>query len=123
MTQRLESDRVKIPPPSRLPRTGFGLPGVSESKPVSLGEKFIDGIHVVGTRVEYTMTFEDREPETMTNDQCFSPELGLMILSTQKMADRDRSTERLEDIVQGEPDGALFCVPPEYTLSEGPSVA
>jgi hypothetical protein len=99
------------------------LPGVSESKPASLGEKFIDGIHVVGTRVEYTMTFEDREPETMINDQWFSPELGLMILSTQQRTDGVGSTERLEDIVQAEPDGTLFGVPPEYTLSEVPSLA
>jgi hypothetical protein len=110
------------PPPSRLPRTGFGLPGVSESKPVSLGERFIDGIHVVGTRVEYTMTFEDREPQTMIDDQWFSPELGLMILSTQQTTDGDGSTEQLANIVQAEPDGALFGVPPEYTLLEVPGL-
>jgi len=117
---RLIQPPVEPPPPSRLPRTGSGLPGVSESKPASLGEKLIDGIHVVGTRVEYTMTFEDREPETMINDQWFSPELGLIILSTQQTTDGVRSTEQLEHIVQAEPDGALFCVPPEYTLSEVP---
>ncbi|HEY6922350.1 MAG TPA: hypothetical protein VI653_02695 [Steroidobacteraceae bacterium] len=114
---RLIQPPVTPPPASRLPRTGPGLPGVTESKPASLGEKSIDGIHVVGTRIEYTMTFEDREAQTMTCDQWFSPELGLMILSTQRTPDGVSATERLEDIVQAEPDSALFCVPPEYTLS------
>ena len=107
---------IAPPPPSRLPRTGASLPGVTESEPVSLGEKFIDGIRVVGTRLEYIMTFEEGEAQTMIDDQWFSPELGLMILSTQQTTDGVRSTEQIENIVQAEPDGALFGVPPEYTV-------
>lgn len=105
-------------PASYRPR----LARVSESEPASLGEKCIDGIHVVGARVEYTMTFEDREPQTTIDDQWLSPELGPMILSTQQTTAGVRSTEQLENIVQAEPDGALFGVPPEYTLLEVPGL-
>jgi hypothetical protein len=106
---------VTPPTPTNVPP--WGLPGVQESKPASLGEKFIDGIHVVGTRVEDTVTFADQEPVTIIIDQWFSPELGLAILTTHQGSDGVRSTVRLEHIVRAEPDAALFGVPPEYTRS------
>lgn len=109
---------VTPPTPTGVPP--WGLPGVQESKPVSLGDKFIDGIHVVGTRVEETVTFADREPETIIIDQWFSPELGVVMLTTHQNSGVD-STERLEHIVRAEPDPALFTVPPEYTRSEVPA--
>jgi hypothetical protein len=115
--------QVPVTPPTPRDVPPWGLPGVQVSKPTSLGEKFIDGIHVVGTRVEETVTFEDREPETIIIDQWFSPELGLAILTTHQSGDGVRSTVRLEHIVRAEPDAALFRVPPEYTRPEAPAFA
>ena len=109
---------VTPPTPTAVPP--WGLPGVQESKPTSLGEKFIDGIEVVGTRVEDTVTSADREPETIVIDQWFSRELGVVILTTHQGSSVN-SSERLEHIVRAEPDPALFTVPPEYTRSEGPA--
>ena len=109
---------VTPPTPTGVPP--WGLPGVQESKPTPLGQKFIDGIAVVGTRVEDTVTFPDREPETLVIDQWFSPELGVAMLRTHQGGGID-STERLEHVVRGEPDPALFVVPREYTRSEAPA--
>ena len=109
---------VTPPTPTGVPP--WGLPGVQESKPIPLGQKFIDGIAVVGTRVEDTVTFPDREPETMVIDQWFSTELGVAILKTHQGGGMD-STQRLEHIVQAEPDPALFTVPPDYARKEVPT--
>lgn len=109
---------VTPPTPTGVPP--WGLPGVQESKPTPLGQKFIDGIAVVGTRVEDTVTFPDREPETMVIDQWFSPELGVAMLRTHQGSGMD-STQRLEHVVRGEPDPTLFVVPHEYTRSEAPA--
>jgi hypothetical protein len=109
---------VTPPTPTGVPP--WGLPGVQESKPIPLGQKFIDGIAVVGTRVEDTVTFPDREPETMVIDQWFSTELGVAILKTHQGGGMD-STQRLEHIVQAEPDPTLFTVPRDYTRSEVPA--
>lgn len=109
---------VTPPTPTGVPP--WGLPGVQESKPTPLGQKFIDGIAVVGTRVEDTVTFPDREPEMLVIDQWFSPELGVVLLRTHHGAGVD-STQRLEHLVRGEPDPALFVIPHEYTRSEAPA--
>jgi hypothetical protein len=109
---------VTPPIPTGVPP--WGLPGVQEAKPTPLGQKFIDGIAVVGTRVEDTITFPDREPETIIIDQWFSPELGVALQRTHQASGVD-STQRLEHIVRAEPDPALFVVPREYTRSEAPS--
>jgi hypothetical protein len=113
---------VTPPTPAGLPRPG--LPGVqpySESKPVALGKKVIDGITVVGTRVEDTITFANRKPNTITVEQWFSPELGIAILTTHRSSDGAGSTERLEHIVRAEPAAALFGIPPDYTRPGAPT--
>ena len=51
---------VAPPTPTGVPP--WGLPGVQETKPTPPGQKFIDGIAVVGARVEDTVTFPDRNP-------------------------------------------------------------
>jgi hypothetical protein len=95
----------------------------SESKPVSLGEKVIDGIKVVGTRVEDNITFANRKPNTITIEQWFSPELGIAILITHRSSDGGGSTERLKHLVRAEPDAALFGVPPDYTRPGVPTLS
>jgi vacuolar-type H+-ATPase subunit F/Vma7 len=110
-----------VTPPSPTGVPPGGMPGIQESKPISLGQKFINGIAVVGTRVEDTAIYPDREPETIVIDQWFSPELGVVILTTHQGGSID-SSERLEHIVRGEPDPALFTIPSEYiTRSRAPS--
>ena len=57
---------------------------------------------------------------TFTVERWFSPDLGVAILTTHRSSiDGDRtngdSTNKLEQIVQEEPDGALFTIPPGYT--------
>ena len=88
-------------------------------KVTSLGEKTIDGIPVVGTRLVHTELLGaplDQTSATFTVERWFSPDLGVVILTTHRSTISDgNSTNKLEHIVREEPDGALFTIPPGYT--------
>ena len=116
---------VPSPTPSpRLSLPGFGFSGGSsddESKAVSLGEKMIEGVRVVGTQLEHTVpanTIGNQKPIAVTVEQWFSPELGAVILATHRSSIGSETTYQLEQIVRAEPDAALFVVPPDYTRRE-----
>jgi hypothetical protein len=90
----------------------------SECKTVSLGEQVVDGIKVVGTRVEHaipTGTFRNQKPIDIRVEQWFSPELGLIIQTTRWSSIGTEAIHRLEQVVRAEPDATLFTVPPDYT--------
>jgi hypothetical protein len=101
-------------PPVALPTES-----APNDKVVSLGEKAIDGIPVVGTRLEHTeLLGAPGEPTsvTFTVERWFSPDLGVVILTTRRSTiGGGSSTNKLEHIVREEPDGALFTIPPGYT--------
>jgi hypothetical protein len=116
-----------VPTPAlsaRLSLPGFGFGAASsdaESKAVSLGEKTIDGIRVVGTQLEHTVQVNaigNQKPIVITVEQWFSPELGVVILATHRSTIGSETTYQMEQIVRAEPDGALFGVPPDYTRRE-----
>jgi hypothetical protein len=105
-------------PPVALP-----TPSDPNVKVTSLGEKTIDGIPVVGTRLVHTELLGaplEHTSATFTVERWFSPDLGVMILTSHRSSiDGDstngESTNKLEQIVREEPDGALFTIPPGYT--------
>jgi len=87
------------------------------SAPESLGEKSIDGIHVVGTQKVYTMAagrIGNQDPITITVRQWSSPELGVIVDKTASSSIGMSSHYQLTQIVQAEPDPALFKVPADY---------
>ncbi len=90
----------------------------SECNTVSLGEQVVDGIKVVGTRVDHTIpagTFGTQKPIDISVQQWFSPDLGVIIQTTRRSSIGSEHINRLEQLVRAEPDAALFTVPPDYT--------
>jgi len=87
------------------------------SAPVSLGEKSIEGIPVVGTKRVYTMAagrVGNQNPVTITVQQWSSPQLGIILDKTSTASTGGSSHYQLTQIVQAEPDAALFKVPADY---------
>ena len=106
------------------PILGFSMGGMSSSrdlKETALGEKTIDGIRTVGKRADYTIpanTVGNQKPITIQLEQWFSPELGVVVLSTQRSRVGIESTYKLEQIERDEPDRALFTVPADFTKED-----
>jgi hypothetical protein len=96
------------------------------SKPTtteSLGTKTIEGIEVTGTRSTSTIpagAIGNDEALTTTREEWYSPQLKLVIQSTQNDPRFGQTTYTLEGIQQGSPDEALFQVPPDYRIDEIP---
>ena len=119
-----DASAIRPPVPTPVPSTRMALPvGLfpevpeSECMPISLGERLIDGIDVVGTRVEHSIpagTFGSQKPITAAVEQWFSPDLGIVVQTTRRSSIGTESLYRLEHIVRAEPDAALFSVPAEY---------
>jgi hypothetical protein len=65
----------------------------------------------------------NQRPITVSAEQWFSRELGVIVASTQHSSIGVETTYRLQQIVQSEPDPALFVIPADYTQSEMGSVA
>lgn len=116
-------------PSARVSLPGFGFAGGSsdsESNAVSLGEKVIEGIRVVGTQLEHTVPATivgNEKPIAVTVEQWFSPELGVVILTTHRSTIGSETIYHLEQIVRAEPDAALFRIPPDYTRREATMVS
>ena len=87
------------------------------SAPTSLGEKTLEGVHVVGTQQVYTVPagkVGNEKPVIITVQQWSSPELGIIVDKTTKASTGGQSHYHLTQLVQAEPDAALFRVPAQY---------
>jgi hypothetical protein len=99
-----------------------GSPPGSGSEPastVSLGERTIEGLKASGTRVEQTIPageIGNELPITLSSEQWFSKELGVVLSRTQHDPLIGDTTYHLEHIQRTEPDPALFKVPSDYTV-------
>jgi hypothetical protein len=101
-------------PPEGACRTAEAM---KNAKPVSIGERRIEGLKVTGSRLELTIeagSVGNELPITVRTDQWFSPDLGVVVSSTHNDPMIGESTYRLEQINRAEPDEALFRVPAEY---------
>jgi hypothetical protein len=91
------------------------------AKPVSLGERSAGGLKVVGSRYEYEIpsgAIGNEQPITVSSEQWFSPELGVVVESTHRNPLMGDTTYKLTGISRAEPDPALFQVPGDYTVQE-----
>lgn len=88
-----------------------------------LGTKTIEGIQVTGTRTTTTIpagTIGNEKDLTNTREEWYSPELKLVVQSTQNDPRFGQTTYTLNEIQQGPPDQALFQVPTDYKIEEIP---
>jgi hypothetical protein len=91
-----------------------------QSKAVLLGERFIEGLKAVGSKLEIVIPageMGNELPLTVTTEQWFSPELGVVLSSTHQDPRVGRTTYRLTQISRAEPDAKLFAVPADYKLN------
>jgi len=98
-------------------------PAQRPAEPVSLGEKTIDGLLVQGSRTELQIPageMGNELPITISSEQWFSPDLGVVVASTHRDPLVGETTFRLENIVREEPDPSLFTIPADYERREMP---
>jgi hypothetical protein len=100
---------------------GWGPSDPASVKTVDLGEKTIGDIRVVGARMQHTIpanSIGNERAITVTAEQWFSPDLGVVIESSQRSPTGMESMYQLEQIVRGEQDRELFTVPADYVREE-----
>jgi hypothetical protein len=95
-----------------------------DQKTESLGAKTIEGIQATGTRNTNTIpagAIGNDKDVVITHETWYSPELKLVLLSTQDDPRFGQTTYSLKNVQQGEPNKALFQVPAGYKV-EKPAV-
>ena len=106
-----------IPAQPVLPQMSKG----TEPKTESLGTRTIEGVRVTGTRSTNTIpagTIGNDRDLGITRETWYSPELKLVIESTQSDPRFGQTTYTLENIQQGSPDVTLFQVPANYAIDK-----
>ena len=105
--------RHKMMMTKRLPR------GETES----LGTQTIDGVEAEGTRRRFTIPageIGNERPIEVVSERWYSKELQTVVMSRHDDPRLGETTYRLTRLTRGEPDRALFEVPSDYTVKEGP---
>jgi hypothetical protein len=101
-----------------------GKAGVGPNvKTESLGAKMIEGIQVTGKRTTSTIpagTIGNDKDILITRETWYSPDLKLVIQSTQTDPRFGQTTYSLTNIQRSEPDPSLFQVPAGYTIRKVP---
>jgi hypothetical protein len=110
-------------------RANSSLPVPDQSAPdaksESLGSKTIEGIPVTGTKTTTTIpvgAIGNDKDLLITRETWYSPDLKLVIQSTQTDPRFGETTYSLTNIQRSEPDPALFQVPAGYTTDKLPVV-
>lgn len=105
--------RMDTPPPSQM----------KEPEAEQLGEKNIEGLKATGKRTRITIpanTIGNDSPIEITHETWYSPELKLLLRSTQSDPRFGETTYTLTKIVPDEPNPKLFQVPAGYTVEAVP---
>jgi hypothetical protein len=92
-----------------------------QPKTDSLGTKAIDGIQAVGTRTTSTIppgAIGNDKALVITRETWYSPELQLVVESTQNDPRFGETSYTLKNIQQSAPDEALFQVPADYKVDK-----
>lgn len=115
------------PSPAGVMAQGFAMqaravsPDGIKPKTESLGTNTIDGIEVTGTRSTSTIptgAIGNDRALVITRETWYSPELHLVVQSTQDDPRFGQTSYTLKDIQLGQPDETLFQVPPDYTIDK-----
>lgn len=97
----------------------------SQTKKESLGKEVIEGVQAEGTRITTTIpagAVGNEQPIQIVNENWYSPELQVVVMTTHSDPRFGTTTYRLTNILRAEPAATLFQVPSDYTVKEGPGV-
>lgn len=104
-------------------RVHHAHPEGGRPKTESLGEKTIEGVTAEGTRTVITIPAgkigNERELE-IVSERWYSPQLQAVVMSSHKDPRFGETVFRLTNVSRDEPDSALFTVPADFTVKEGP---
>jgi hypothetical protein len=112
-----------------FPRPGFGPPPAEASESSgraeeeSLGTRSIEGLTAEGTRRIVTLpegVVGNERPIQIVSERWYSPEVQAQVATSHSDPRFGESRYRLTDVDRREPDKALFEVPRDYTIQEGP---
>jgi hypothetical protein len=98
--------------------------GSVEAKTESLGTRTIEAVQVDGTRATSTIptgTIGNDKDLVITRETWYSPDLQLVLLSTQDDPRFGQTTYSLTNIERSEPDASLFQVPSGYKIEKAPA--
>jgi hypothetical protein len=88
-----------------------------------LGSKIIEGVQADGTRTTITIPagqMGNDRPIDIVDEQWRSPELQVTVLSKHSDPRMGETVYSLTNVSRSEPSPALFQVPPDYTVKDGP---
>jgi hypothetical protein len=103
-----------------LPQTSSPV----EAKTESLGTRTIEAVQVDGTRATTTIpagAIGNDKDLVITRDTWYSPDLQVVVLSTQDDPRFGQTTYSLTNIERSEPDESLFQVPSGYKIEKAPA--
>jgi hypothetical protein len=89
-------------------------PPLKVSRPVSLGERKVDGETVTGSRIEATIpagAMGNEQPVKMSAEQWYGKDLQVVVEATYKDPRTGETKYKLREIQRNEPDAKLFRVP------------
>jgi hypothetical protein len=87
----------------------------------SLGQQLVEGVLCEGRRATFTIPAGEAGnelPIITVNEQWYSPELQVFVLSKQSDPRTGETIYRLTNINRSEPDRALFEIPADYTFRD-----
>jgi hypothetical protein len=99
--------KTSVGPASTLPST---------SNTESLGNRTFEGIEFSGSRV--TTITGAHEAITGVEERWVSVELGVIGMTSFSSPAAGERTARIRNVIRGEPDPALFVIPPNYTIQQ-----
>jgi hypothetical protein len=97
----------------------------SDVKTESLGKQTIEGVEVEGTRSTITIpagAIGNERPIESTSERWYSAQLQTVVMSKRSDPRFGETVYQLTNIQQGAQPQALFEVPSDYTVDEGPQV-
>jgi hypothetical protein len=106
-------------PPLMLHGNPLPLPYGMQGKGVteSLGPRDFDGVRAEGTRVTHTIVagvIGNERPISLVSERWYSPELHLVVMSSNSDPRSGITVYRLANLKRGEPPADLFKVPADY---------
>ena len=96
-----------------------------DAKEESLGEKVIEGVVAQGTRRTHTIPegkIGNDRPITIVTERWYSPELEAVVLTDTKDPMTGNVTYQLTNVSRAEPDPALFEIPTDVEIKDGPKL-
>jgi hypothetical protein len=99
------------------------IPSQSDPTAEQLGSRTVAGVSVIGTRTKTVIpsgTIGNNSDITIVRETWFSPELRMVMESTQTDPRFGQTTYSVTDLDQTDPDEGLFQVPPGYTVQTAP---